>query len=195
MVQNRLIVGSWLLVYLHCSDLLGEEQLILKAVFAHVSFALQRVGVRDWFRRHGGASQDVLRRRVLAVGDRRLMVNLGDELGVLLVPKHKMLVGKRLIHEAVRLALLIGDEVRVAKVHVEVLHVEVVRSSCALQWVANRCVRTIHLTYPVLGIFLNFGVESGLGVLRELVLVLVVRRQYRRLRLVVQVVLKLTSGR
>ena len=78
---------------MHCSDLLGEEQLILIAAFAHVSSVLQRVGVRDWFRRHGGASQDILRRRVLAVGYRRLLVNLGDELRVLLVPKHKMLVG------------------------------------------------------------------------------------------------------
>ena len=59
-----------------------------------------------------------------------------------------------------RLALLVGDEVGVAKVHVKVLHVEVVRSSRALQRVANRCVWTIHLTNPVLGIFLNLGVES-----------------------------------
>ena len=94
-----------------------------------------------------------------------------------------------------RLALLIGDEVGVAKVYVKVLHVEVMRSSYALQRVTNRCFWTIHLTNPVLGILLNFCVESGLGVLRELVLVFVVRRQNRRLRLVVQMVLKLTSRR
>ena len=63
------------------------------AALAHVSFVLQRVGVGDWLGRHGGASEDVLRRRVLTDGDRRLVVELGDELRVLLVPKHKMLVG------------------------------------------------------------------------------------------------------